>query len=189
MIDRTRAVMLLILCSVVAACGVALIATLAHAHIADLSSRIAQYEKRITAAKAAQTGDPAQLDSSPESFSEQLAARTAELEKEQARFYRPDEVSLFEFSSRIQQRLKQAGLTVTRYRPVEETGGTDKKGRAVELVVHGPASALLTFLKETAEAPKHEPIRNIAIHRRGTTDLVDVTFRIGYEEITMDSAQ
>ena len=113
----------------------------------------------------------ARIRATRDSLEKDLASRAAH-------FYAADEINAYSFGAAVKGRLSALGMTVVRYQVI------DLKGRSwLEFSVTGSARALIVFLRDVSRGQKYWSIPSLSLTMRESSDIVDVSFRIGYEVI------
>ena len=113
----------------------------------------------------------ARIRAARDSFRNDLANRAAH-------FYAANEINPYSFGAAVKGRLSALGMTVVRYQVI------DLKGRSwLEFSVTGSARALIVFLRDVSRKQKYWSIPSLSLMMREGSDIVELSFRIGYEVI------
>lgn len=191
MADSTRTLLLSLLGVTFCVAVIAVAGSTAGRKIGELKTRIADYSQRVKRLETQEASPLRAEGTAPEGVGRDGPAvvemrRTIELE--QGRYYTPGETTASGFAEVIQAELLRAGLRVTRYRPVEDRSG-DGLHSLAEFAVTGDAEAFLGFLRTGRRSSRYRYFSNISVHALGTAGAVEVAFRVGYEEVALDSSK
>lgn len=196
MADRMRKPLLIVLGTVCVAAVSSIGVFSVQQRIVGLKGQIARYETLTTQLEhgSSRSTSGSTADLSPSGAASMLAALRSRIARERARYYSPGSMTTSRFASTIQAELEADGLTMVRYRPIEDKPGAQSK--EVEFLVQGPGEAVLSFLKKDLSNGKYRYIRDVSIHAApggdspagvnaatGASGIVDATLRLGYETI------
>ncbi|HUX13662.1 MAG TPA: hypothetical protein VMW87_11585 [Spirochaetia bacterium] len=177
MADRTRALIIGVLTVAIIGVASATVGSLYGRRCADLRARIDRYREMIL---EAERRSPATENRSTVSL--ELRAIEAEREK----YYLPGEMTLSRFAEMIERELRETGMRVIRYRPVESAAGVGSRHFA-EFVVDGDAKAFFSFLRAGSTSPRYRYVQSVSVKAAGEAGNVEVTLRVGYEELAPET--
>jgi len=190
MADRMRKPMLILLGIVCSAAATSIGTFIVQQRIASLQRQISHYNRLLASLDAetvAQGGVARSGNQGGPDAARELAAIQKDIAIEKARTYAAGSVDLSVFASAVQQELQSEGLSVLRYRPVQETPGVAP--HTVEFVVHGAGEALLAFLRLDTTEGKYRYIKDVSIHATSGSNSVEATVRVAYEQASTDSTR
>jgi hypothetical protein len=136
----------------------------------DARQKIGLLEQQL-AKLGARDGDPETLKRRRENLAEQL-------EREEARFYRPEDMDPYQFGTHVRDLLVAEQLAIDRYQTIEVADRT-----LLEFSVKGSPLSLLRFLERVSTAPRYWDVSFLSINARAEAGVVQSVFRISYETI------
>jgi hypothetical protein len=169
MLSKREKRLLLILVWVFAGCLLLTVVLIRSAQMGESGKNIAEYEAELQRFQLIQPNK--------EELTRYFADLTAEIEREQVRFYKPGEMDLTQFGKRIHKLLADYHLAFSRFQRTD-----DKGSRFIEVSISGSAWNFSRFIKRVFESEKYWSMPYLTLANKGR-NAISATFRINYEEL------
>lgn len=192
--DRMRKPLLVALGVVTVAAVAAIGGFMLRQRASALEGQIARYQQLVLQMERASSSNGTQSEKvlAPKAAAAVLASLRSRIAEERGRYYAPGAMTTSRFAARIEAELESDGLTIIRYRPIENAPGAHSK--EVEFLVQGTGTNVLSFLENDLSKGKYRYLRDVSIHaapgssQNQSVGTVNATLRLAYETIDNNSA-